>query len=57
MAKDGETVLALDDATYTLTANTIVIADETRALGIAGIMGGKDSGSYDDTVNVFIESA
>ena len=57
MAKDGETVLALDDATYTLTTNTIVIADETRALGIAGIMGGKDSGSYDDTVNVFIESA
>jgi len=57
MAKNGETVLALDDATYTLDANTIVIADEARALGIAGIMGGKDSGSYDDTVNVFIESA
>jgi phenylalanyl-tRNA synthetase beta chain len=57
MAKDGEQVLALDDLTYTLDANTIVIADETRALGIAGIMGGKESGSYDDTVNVFIESA
>lgn len=57
MASEGEQVLALDDATYTLTGNTIVIADETRALGIAGIMGGKDSGSYDDTVNVFIESA
>jgi phenylalanyl-tRNA synthetase beta chain len=57
MATEGEQVLALDDATYTLTANTIVIADETRALGIAGIMGGKDSGSYDDTVDVFIESA
>ena len=28
-----------------------------RALGIAGVMGGKDTGSYDDTVNVFIESA
>ena len=57
MASDGEQLLALDDATYTLAANTIVIADETRALGIAGVMGGKDSGSYDDTVNVFIESA
>ena len=57
MASDGEQVLALDDATYTLDANTIVIADESRALGIAGVMGGKDSGSYDDTVNVFIESA
>ncbi len=57
MARDGEQVLALDDVTYTLDAGTVVIADETRALGIAGIMGGKDSGSYDDTVNVFIESA
>jgi phenylalanyl-tRNA synthetase beta chain len=57
MAQEGEQVLALDDATYTLTGNTIVIADENRALGIAGVMGGKDSGSYDDTVNVFIESA
>ncbi|MBV9550991.1 MAG: phenylalanine--tRNA ligase subunit beta [Alphaproteobacteria bacterium] len=57
MARDGEQVLALDDVAYTLDANTIVIADENRALGIAGIMGGKESGSYDETVNVFIESA
>ena len=57
MAKDGETVLALDDATYALDGQTIVIADGAHALGIAGVMGGKDSGSYDDTVNVFIESA
>ena len=57
MARDGEQVLALDDLTYTLDAGTIVIADDAKALGIAGIMGGKDSGSYDDTVNVFLESA
>jgi phenylalanyl-tRNA synthetase beta chain len=57
MATDGEQVLALDDITYTLDDKTIVIADDARALGIAGVMGGKDSGSYDDTVNVFIESA
>ena len=57
LAKDGEQVLALDDITYTLDAQTIVIADDAHALGIAGVMGGKDSGSYDDTVNVFIESA
>ena len=57
MARDGEQVLALDDLTYALDADTIVIADETRALGIAGIMGGKESGSYGETVNVFIESA
>jgi phenylalanyl-tRNA synthetase beta chain len=57
MAKDGEQVLALDDQTYTLDPNTVVIADDAKALGIAGVMGGKESGSYDDTVNVFIESA
>jgi phenylalanyl-tRNA synthetase beta chain len=57
MATEGEQVLALDDITYTLDAQTIVIADDRAALGIAGVMGGKDSGSYDDTVNVFIESA
>jgi phenylalanyl-tRNA synthetase beta chain len=57
MAGAGEQVLALDDVTYTLDADTIVIADESRALSIAGIMGGKDSGSYAETVNVFIESA
>lgn len=57
MAADGEQVLALDDITYTLDDKTIVIADDRAALGIAGVMGGKDSGSYDDTVNVFLESA
>ncbi|HEY0265452.1 MAG TPA: phenylalanine--tRNA ligase subunit beta [Rhizomicrobium sp.] len=57
MARDGEQVLALDDVTYTLDADTIVISDDAHALGIAGIMGGKDSGSYDTTVNVFLESA
>jgi phenylalanyl-tRNA synthetase beta chain len=57
LAAEGEQVLALDDVTYTLDGQTIVIADDAKALGIAGVMGGKDSGSYDDTVNVFIESA
>ncbi len=57
MAKDGEQILALDEKTYTLDADTIVIADDGAARGIAGIMGGMDSGSFADTVNVFIESA
>jgi phenylalanyl-tRNA synthetase beta chain len=57
MAREGEQVLALDDVTYALDADTIVIADDAKALGIAGVMGGKEAGSYGDTVNVFIESA
>jgi phenylalanyl-tRNA synthetase beta chain len=57
MAKDGEALLALDEKTYVLDADTIVIADDARAVSIAGIMGGMESGSFDNTVNVFIESA
>jgi len=57
MARDGEEVLALDEKTYVLDNQTIVIADDAHALSIAGIMGGMDSGSFENTVNVFIESA
>ncbi len=57
MAKDHEQVLALDDKTYVLDSETIVIADDSFARGIAGIMGGKDTGCSDETKNVFIESA
>jgi phenylalanyl-tRNA synthetase beta chain len=57
MANDHEQVLALDEKTYVLDKDTIVIADDSFARGIAGVMGGMDTGSFDDTVNVFIESA
>ncbi|HJS45591.1 MAG TPA: phenylalanine--tRNA ligase subunit beta [Rhizomicrobium sp.] len=57
MAKDHEQVLALDEKTYVLDGETIVIADDSFARGIAGIMGGMDTGSFEDTKNVFIESA
>src|SRR3989442_6418111 len=35
----------------------VLIADETRALGLAGIMGGQNSEINDKTVDVLIESA
>ena len=57
MANDHEQVFALDDKTYVLDKDTIVIADDSYARGIAGIMGGMDTGSFEDTRNVFIESA
>jgi phenylalanyl-tRNA synthetase beta chain len=57
MANAGEEVAALDEKTYVLDADTIVIADDAHAVSIAGIMGGMDSGSFENTVNVFIESA
>jgi len=57
MAQTQERVLALDEKTYVLDTDTIVIADDSAAHGIAGVMGGMDTGCFDDTVNVFIESA
>ena len=57
MAKAHEQVLALDDKTYVLDEQTIVIADDSFARSIAGVMGGKDTGCSLETKNVFIESA
>ena len=56
-ARDGECVTALDGRAYALDPGTIVIADDARALSIAGIMGGEDSSCTEQTRNVFIESA
>ncbi len=57
LAKNGETLLALDGKTYTLDADMCVIADNAAARGIAGVMGGEETGCTETTVNVFIESA
>jgi len=57
MAKEGEQVLALDGKSYTLDSETVVIADDKTAQGIAGVMGGMESGCSLETTNVFIESA
>jgi phenylalanyl-tRNA synthetase beta chain len=57
LAKPGETLLALDGKTYTLDAEMTVIADEVAARGIAGVMGGEDTGCTEGTTDVFVESA
>ena len=56
-AKDGESLKALDGKTYTLSSEMVVIADEARALGIGGVMGGEESSCTESTKSVFIESA
>ncbi len=56
-AEEGEELTTLDGKTHTLTANHLVIADEHRAVGLAGIMGGENSEIVDDTVDVVFESA
>lgn len=57
MAREGEEVAALDGKTYTLTAEMTVIADDSSAEGVAGIIGGEHSGCSETTTNVFLEAA
>ncbi|MDE1996232.1 MAG: phenylalanine--tRNA ligase subunit beta, partial [Rhizobiaceae bacterium] len=56
-AKDGETVLALDQREYKLSPSNVVIADDNGVESIGGIMGGEHSGCDENTVDVLIESA
>ena len=56
-AEEGEELTTLDGQVRKLTANHLVIADETRAVGLAGIMGGENSEIVSDTVDVVFESA
>ncbi len=56
-AEEGEELTTLDGNVRKLTANHLVIADETRAVGLAGIMGGENSEIVADTADVVFESA
>src|SRR3954468_616492 len=44
MAREGEKFLALDGRTYSLKLENLVIADQERAVGIGGVMGGEETG-------------
>ena len=56
-AEEGETLTTLDGTVRPLTAGMLVIADETKPIGLAGIMGGENSEIQDDTTTVVFESA
>ncbi len=57
LGKAGETFVALDDATYEITPDMCVIADDEGVLGLGGIMGGKESGVTEATTDVLLEAA
>ncbi|MFT3810655.1 MAG: phenylalanine--tRNA ligase subunit beta [Micropepsaceae bacterium] len=57
LAKPGETLLALDGKSYVLDGEMVVIADESGALGIGGVMGGESTGCTETTTDVFLEAA
>lgn len=57
LAKAGEEILALDGKTYTLDDTMTVIADDNGPEGVAGIIGGEETGCTATTVNVMLEAA
>ncbi len=56
-AKEGERITTLDGKTRDLTPEDLLITDPQNALGIAGVMGGKDSEVSDSTTSILLEAA
>ncbi|MEI5716235.1 phenylalanine--tRNA ligase subunit beta [Acinetobacter baumannii] len=56
-AKPQEKLQLLNDQEVELQEDVMVIADDQKALAIAGIMGGLASSVTDDTTDIFLESA
>ena len=56
-ATEGETLTTLDGNVRSLKPGMLVIADENKPIGLAGIMGGENSEILDDTTTVVFESA
>jgi phenylalanyl-tRNA synthetase beta chain len=56
-AHAGETLRLLDGTERTLVAEDLVVADEAKALGLAGVMGGWDSRVTEATKNILVEAA
>ena len=56
-AKQAEKLTLLDGQEVDITDNTLLIADNSSALALAGIMGGEASSVTDNTKNIFLEAA
>ncbi|HHV29271.1 phenylalanine--tRNA ligase subunit beta [Acetivibrio mesophilus] len=56
-AHEGETIKTLDDQDREIDSSMLVIADEERAIGVAGVMGGANSEIKEDTSTIVFEAA
>src|SRR5271168_3981839 len=56
-ARKGEKLKTLDGIERTLDPDDLVVADEKKALGIAGVMGGWDTMITPETKNILVEAA
>ena len=57
LAEAGEQLALIDGQTVSVEAGTLLIADASGPLAVAGVMGGAESAVSDETVDVFLESA
>ena len=57
LAREGESLLALDGRSYGLDAEVCVIADGSGVIDLGGVMGGQSTGCSEATTEVFIEAA
>lgn len=57
MAKQDETLVLLDGSEAKLNSDTLVIADNSKALAMGGIFGGEHSGVNGETQDVLLECA
>ncbi|MBV1876652.1 MAG: phenylalanine--tRNA ligase subunit beta, partial [Pseudomonadales bacterium] len=56
-SKEGERLTLLDGSEISLVEDTLLIADASGPIGMAGIMGGHTTSVTDSTVDIFLESA
>ncbi len=56
-ADDEEKFISLDDEAHTLDSSMLVIADQKKAVALAGVMGGANSEIKENTATVVFESA
>jgi phenylalanyl-tRNA synthetase beta chain len=56
-ARAGETLTAINNRVYELNPEMLVIADATRPVGLAGVMGGLETEIGSETTHVLIEAA
>ena len=56
-AKEGEKIITLDGVERTLTTDSVLIADETKGVCLAGVFGGENSEIDDNTKNIALEAA
>ncbi len=56
-AKENEEIITLDGKKRTLVSSDLLITDPEKSLGIAGVMGGKNSEVTNSTTTIFLEAA